>query len=294
MLLENSSRIESIAIDQNGRLAICRNRTSAPVITYWPTLSASPIDDSGVQSQVYDLAFSPLSSDNQLITGGEDRQLRLWDLNDMSVLRSAPYGQRISAVAWHPDGQSIAYARQFDNTIEIWNQALDEQLAMFTIADQINVLTYSPDGRYLVAGAISERTQSGAIYIWETNNLSAPPIILAGHTGGINDIAFFEQQMASASDDGSVRLWQLETFSSNATQLLGHTQSVTAVSFTPDGRLISSDGVTIRLWFTIDEYIANGCQQVRRNLADSELKNYLGGTAEYQVTCDNLEHSFAP
>ena len=77
---------------------------------------------------------------------------------------------------------------------------------------------------------------------------------VAGHTGGINSLAFKPNSylLASASDDKTIRLWDVRDRDTprHVRTLRGHTGWVWSVAWSPDGRTLASasrDG-TVRLW----------------------------------------------
>jgi eukaryotic-like serine/threonine-protein kinase len=75
-------------------------------------------------------------------------------------------------------------------------------------------------------------------------------MVLPGHTGAVNDVAFSRDgaTLATGSDDHTVRLWDVKTGRERI--LKGHTDEVYFVAFSPDGTQLASAGKdeTIRLW----------------------------------------------
>ena len=89
----------------------------------------------------------------------------------------------------------------------------------------------------------------GLVRLWASANQSA--VILRGHTGVVNSVAFSPtgQWLATASDDTSIRVWDV----SNGTErfiLAGHSAPVRDVAFSPDGTLLASasEDRSVRLW----------------------------------------------
>ena len=85
--------------------------------------------------------------------------------------------------------------------------------------------------------------------------LLEPPhsrLVLSGHTGGVEGVAFSpdSRMIASASGDGTLWLWDSGTGTPIGQPLTGHTGSVMGVAFSPDGTTIASagDDRTVRLW----------------------------------------------
>ena len=98
------------------------------------------------------------------VTGSDDRTVRIWSIADGKLLRTIwiPQGPesvgRIYAVAISPDGSTIAAGgwteRLHGDTRSTYSTAsLETSFGEFTasLPDVADVLTFSPDGRYLAA-----------------------------------------------------------------------------------------------------------------------------------------------
>lgn len=85
-----------------------------------PDPSTSPIVLTGHEGSINSLSFSP---DNRwLVSGGQDKMIRLWDMNDLTAppLVLSGHKDRITAVAFSPDSQWLATG-SVDNTIQLWS-----------------------------------------------------------------------------------------------------------------------------------------------------------------------------
>lgn len=53
----------------------------------------------------------------------------------------------------------------YDQTVRLWDASTGKQIAILEdFANDVNVIVFSPDGRYLIAGC-----DDGRIYVWELN-----------------------------------------------------------------------------------------------------------------------------
>lgn len=105
--------------------------------------------------------------------------------------------------------------------------------------------TYSPDGKFLVAG-----TTCGEIRMWQVEPLKHVGT-LPGHIGWVRSVAFCPQghRLVSGGEDETVRVWDVET-QTCIRVLQEHARRVHSVGISPDGTLLASagDDKTVRLW----------------------------------------------
>lgn len=96
--------------------------------------------------------------------------------------------------------------------------------------DQINQITYSPDGE-LIASASDDNT----VRIWKLNG---EQLHVLQHQDNVRQVAFAPdgKTIASASKDKTVKIWRVED--QTLLKTLTHSISVRAVSFTRDGTFI--------------------------------------------------------
>ena len=131
--------------------------------------------------------------------------------------------------------------------------------------------------------------------LWDLTHPDADPVILEGHDGYVNAVAFApdRRHLASGSMDGTVRLWDLARPDADPAVLEGHQGGVWSVAFAPDGQRLASSGVdrTVRLWTSSADTLAEiVCARVWRNLTLDEWRQFVGdpNLVPYQSTCPNL------
>jgi WD40 repeat protein/DNA-binding SARP family transcriptional activator len=109
----------------------------------------------------------------------------------------------------------------------------------------ITLVTYSPDGRHLVAG-----TWNGDVRIWRVPDYQ-PVRVIRAQSGSIRALVFHPsgEFFASAGDDFLIHLWDAAQGQLLRT-LHGHTGFLKALAFSPDGMLLAScaTDTTIRIW----------------------------------------------
>ena len=154
----------------------------------------------------------------QLITAGDDKAIRVWDLpsgRTTRILRgeiSEGAAGKLYALAISPDGRWLAAAgrmqeaRSGNHPIRLYDLATGEMAALLEgHVGAVLSLAFSADGRWLASGS-SDKTA----IIWDLAKRSRAQH-LKGHLADINRVAFTldGERLASASDDRSVIIWRI-------------------------------------------------------------------------------------
>ena len=114
------------------------------------------------------------------------------------------HGGTIRALAYSPDGATLATAGE-DGEVKLWDTAGGrERVTLTGHSDMVNALAFSPAGRTLATASLD-----ATVKLWDvfTHRERAT---LQGHSDGVSSLAFAPRgrQLATGSYDGSVRLWE--------------------------------------------------------------------------------------
>ncbi|WP_214111186.1 AAA family ATPase [Acrocarpospora catenulata] len=191
------------------------------------------------------------------VTAGEDKTLRVWDL-DAGVQLGEPlkgHTSRVLAVALaEVGGRLVAVSGSSDETVRAWDLDARAQLG--------EPLTGHTGGVWAVAvteldGRPVAVTGSGnKVRVWDLTTRTPIGDPLAGHAGGVWAVAVTRLKgrpvAVTGSGDGTIRLWDLDARAQLGEPLTGHTGGVWAVAVTElDGRPVTvtgSDDRTLRVW----------------------------------------------
>jgi WD40 repeat protein len=159
-------------------------------------------------------------------------------------------------VAFHPDGQKIALAKEIVNgEVELRDVATEKLLG--TVGG--NRVAYSADGKWLATPNVIlwDKTfkimaQGNPIKLWDAATL-VEKTQFKGHFGPAFKVAFSKDgtMLASTGEDRTARLWDVATGKSLFV-LKGHTNQVMSVAFSPDGKRLAtaSQDRTVKIWDT--------------------------------------------
>lgn len=189
-------------------------------------LTATPTPLEGHDDDVTSVAFSP--DGTQLATGSRDGTVVLRDLPDLSAEPKVLHGgEPVTSLAWRADGGQLAAA--VGSTVQLWDPAAtgsspEDELPT---GAPVTSVVYSPVGHTLVVAA------GGTVQLWEVDvpnpgTSRANPVVLAGHEGTVNAVAYSPDgdHFASAADDGTARVWlPLDALVELSCRTVGHNLS---------------------------------------------------------------------
>lgn len=198
------------------------------------------------------IAFSP---DGQLLaTGGSDRSIQLWNLDQQEPLHTFPgrslwfgsgHGDRIHSLTFTDQGNTLISGSD-DGLVKLWDITTRKLKA--TLERQgwdITTLAISEDGRILATGS-----SDGAVHLWDIQR-QVPRGDFIHHQDRITSLRIHpdHRTIISASEDRRIRVWDLHTGQLFNT-LVGHREGVTAIAPIPGWHsLVSSSwDSTLKLW----------------------------------------------
>jgi WD40 repeat protein len=221
------------------------------------------------------VVFSP--DGRQVLSGGADRTLRLWDVATSKELRRLEgHTDTVTHVAFSHDGRRALSCG--DRTVRLWDLETGRQLQCLQgHRDLIWTVAFSPDGKWAASAGGNQQANGRPvrgeadydIRLWDLET-GAETARLRGHHTCVRCVVFTpdSQRLVSCSGsqfedeepDNTIRIWDVETGSPLGC-LTGHEGSVLRVAISPDGRSILSGGFdcTLRLW----PLPARGQEQVR-------------------------------
>ncbi len=141
-----------------------------------------------------------------LISGGADRQVKLWDEKRRKLIRSyAGHSEDVEAVAITADGAVLASGSN-DHSVVVWDGGSDRALARLDgHTGRVVALTFSPRGQLLASAS-----EDGTIKLWDWSTAKLLHTF-EGHVRAVRAIAFPPdgRMLASAGDDDAIRLWNV-------------------------------------------------------------------------------------
>jgi WD40 repeat protein len=141
---------------------------------------------------------------------------------------------------------------------------------------------------FVIAGDIN-----GLINLFTDNDFSNPNS-LTGHDGAIDELKISKNGSAllSAGKDRSVRVWNLSEITQPPIVLSDHEDWVWSTDFSANNEWIfsaSEDG-KLHVWpYSTDKMGDKLCDELSRNMTQTEWATYIGSDLAYETTCDNLE-----
>lgn len=199
----------------------------------------------GHKDRVTSVAFSP---DGRLLASGSygnERKIKLWNVDSGKVIYEFGDDLSFKSVAFSPDGKLLVGAG-YSKVIKVWK--ISERKLIYRLSGhqaEIQTVSFSPDGK-LLASSSWDKT----IKLWDISNGKLRYNLL-GHSSVVFGLAFSPngKLLASSSYDKTIKLWNLSNGQVVRT-LLGHRNDVYEVVFHPNGSVLVSSSLddTIKFW----------------------------------------------
>jgi WD40 repeat protein len=164
--------------------------------------------------------------------------VRVWEVETSTEIAWLADEALADAVAFSPDGQSIASVTEDSSIgsreVRVWDLATGAEIARLAHEAEVGALAFSPDGQLIASGS-----RDGMVRVWEVE--TGTEIFRLTHGGWVETVVFSPDGRWIASvawQEDTVRVWDVETGVQIA--WLVHDRTVNAVALSPDGRWLAS------------------------------------------------------
>ncbi len=170
-----------------------------------------------------------------LVTSGEDKTVRVWDVTSGKSLRSFQgHMTKATAVAVRGDGRQVASASD-DGAVRVWDlNTTDEHRALTESKESLWAVAIAPNGKRVASAGADKKIR---VYELETGKLEAT--LDAG--AAMTSLVFLPDSnlLVAGGGDKVVKVWDV-TGKKVEKELPGHALAVLALGASDDGKLVVS------------------------------------------------------
>ena len=180
----------------------------------------------------------------KLVSGSNDNQLILWDLNQMHMIKKLKgHSGSVLSVSFSNDGDKII-SGSTDNRIKIWDSHENDTNELIKHDKTVTSIATS-----YKKSIIASASEDNSIKLWDT--ISGKELkVFHGHSDKIRKIIISAdgEKIISASEDNNIIVWDIDGIE-NHKILSGHDDWVMDLDVTQDNKIVSASyDKTIGIW----------------------------------------------
>ncbi|KAJ3195125.1 hypothetical protein HK101_001036 [Irineochytrium annulatum] len=227
------------------RLTLAQSKTKKPVLKKWTLESRHYFNQN--HAKIVSADFHQESG--LLVVGFTSGIFGIWELPDFNNIHTLSISQkRIDAVTINPSGDWLAFGCSKLGQLLVWEWKSESYiLKQQGHQHEMNCLSYSPDGQYIVTGG-----DDGKVKLWNTQS-GYCFVTFTNHSAGIQAVDFAKkgQVVFSASLDGTIRAFDMVRYRNFRTFTSPTPAQFGCLAVDPSGELVcagSVDTFEIFIW----------------------------------------------
>jgi WD40 repeat protein len=177
-----------------------------------------------------------LLPDNARVAAGGSKGIRVWDAATGKLLKEIPSDAAVLALAYSPDGKTLA-AGAFDQNVHLWDTATWKEALLKGHESEVRAIAYSLDGKLLVTGGVGEAR------VWDAK--TRRHLRSLKHQGTVWAVTFSPSGKvlatgsgAPAEGEGEARTWNLSDWSTEG-RWVTKGGAVVSVAFSPNEKMLA-------------------------------------------------------